>query len=875
MVRINCRFGRNVFGGILLFAIFSCTLFCGAAFSEEATAEAMESVAEAGRTCALGGDGAGADAALSQLYSQYPTQPQVVPAIERVAQTFFSNNNIAKAQAIYSDAITKISADHPYAVWLHKRVILCQIAQGNITEADESIEAFKNDFSGKPQFSIVLLGIADDCLTHNKYDKAKDLWQYVSQNASDASLAIKAKSAIILCEIRLGNDTAADQVITALMNDHSEAPELCNSLLVLAKKYDRLKKFDKSKVLCQYVAQNSTDSNQVLTGKTYAACMDIKSGNDSAADQAITALMNDHSDSPGLCNSILVLAKDFEQLRKYDKAKALYQYISQNSTDSSLAIKGRTKVGYYEIRAGNDSAVEQVMSSLMNDYSGSPELYDSFLTLAKYYEKLGNSDKARSFCQYVVQNGSDANLTVNTQTWAASFEIRSRNYTVADQAIEKLKTDYFGHPQLGDNLTYLANLYKRVDRFDKARDIFQYVSQNSSDSDLALRSRARAIICQIKFGDNTAAEEAFDTLWANYSSAEGFMDRVVSICNIFIRKNDPALALPYINRALQASTDNEKTKQLLKVKAECYASMGADEQANAVISEIAQTDATDEEYFGTLMKTAHRYQEQGHYDKSIELYQRVIDTEIDKDQQFLAHVGIGMTCFQMEDDPNVTATVDLLCTDFAGHKRLGWGLFVIGEEYFFAAFPDGYKMVNEEQAKALEKCLVIWKRIIDNPCDVKHTQEAYYFSALGYRYLGQYAKAIEYKKHFIENWPKHRFAHLARYKIGEYASISLRKGGDVPVEEAKQSIEQALKGYAEQYPDYSLAKFSLRKLSEFYLRESRIDDAIDSYEKLIEKDINQLKYVHRGYCRALEIAGRDDTAQEVRSVLAEMQQQEN
>jgi hypothetical protein len=36
MVRKNRRLGRNVFGSILLLAIFSCTLFSGTAFCEEA-----------------------------------------------------------------------------------------------------------------------------------------------------------------------------------------------------------------------------------------------------------------------------------------------------------------------------------------------------------------------------------------------------------------------------------------------------------------------------------------------------------------------------------------------------------------------------------------------------------------------------------------------------------------------------------------------------------------------------------------------------------------------------------------------------------------------------------------------------------------------
>ena len=63
------------------------------------------------------------------------------------------------------------------------------------------------------------------------------------------------------------------------------------------------------------------------------------------------------------------------------------------------------------------------------------------------------------------------------------------------------------------------------------------------------------------------------------------------------------MALPYIDRALQAWPDHERAVLLLETKAECYASMGEAYMVDTVIDEIAQTDLTP----GTLNKAAERF----------------------------------------------------------------------------------------------------------------------------------------------------------------------------------------------------------------------------------------------------------------------------
>ncbi len=529
---------------------------------------------------------------------------------------------------------------------------------------------------------------ANDYWELEKYDEAKALYQYISQNSPDSDLAFKAKADVAYCEIRLRNDSAAEQVIEALKNDYSRHKDLYVKIFELAEEYkyrgntgEAKTVYDKAKALYQYVIQNSSDSNLAIQAQAWVAGCQIQLGNDSAAEQAFETLTNNYSQHPELFTNIDSLASYCWRRRKYDKSRDLYQYIAQTCSDSNLAIKAQTQVAVYEINSGNESAAELAIETLTNDYFQHPELCTNIYDLAEKYWKLKKYNKAKALYQYLSRNSSDSNWAIKGQTWVAGCQIALGNDSAAELAIETLTNDYSQHPDLCAYIYDLANYSRKFEKFDKAGELYQYISQNYPNSNPALKIRAQVVIREIRLGDYSAAEEAFETLCAEYSSAEGFVDSVLAICKVFIRKNDPAMALPYINCALQASPDHEKAVLLLRTKAECYASMGATDMVDTVIDEIAQTDLTDTEFLGTLNKTADRYREQGYYDKSIELYQEVIDSNSVEDQQLYAYVGIARSYFQLGDEPAAQQVLDELTLRFAYDPRVSRELYKVGEYY--------------------------------------------------------------------------------------------------------------------------------------------------------------------------------------------------
>jgi tetratricopeptide (TPR) repeat protein len=601
--------------------------------------------------------------------------------------------------------------------------------------------------------------LAEKYWVMQNYSEAKSLYQYISQNSSDSNLALKGQTWVAGCETRLGNGSAAEQVIETLKTDYSQHENLCKEIHGLANNYWHLKKFGKAKALYLYVSQNSSDSNLAIKGQASVAHCEIKLGNNSAADQVIETLKTDYSQHENLCKEIYDIAEQYWTLKKYDEAKALYQYISQNTSDSSLAIKGRAGLVYYEIRLGNDST--------------------------------------------------------------------------ADQAFEKLTNDYSQHPDL-----------PKV-----AMTILAYV----------VRSKIRS-------GDDTAAEQAFETLWKEYGSDEGFVDKVLSICKIFFRANDPAMALSYIDRALEASPDHEKATLLLKAKAQCYASMGFTDQADTILDEIAQNDPTNEEFIGALTKVVDSYRSDLVDDNDANNFYTAVITDHPRTQAAMAaQAGLTFMHFENINDVQVLAAYDKLVTEYKGLPEYGHYTFIIPEEYYVAGV-DAMKQGNRDVARAnFTIAKTLWEKVDIKDLDANRASETLFFTGISSNYVGDPNTAIEYLLKVVSDYPSFHFISSARYHIPQYAQ-NLKIKDPARAQKADVLIEKYLKEYIENHPDKMPFQVCLRNLGKFYYRKAQYAQALDRFEQLIEKDYQELGRVVNMMSTCYERLGSPETADELRAI---------
>lgn len=176
---------------------------------------------------------------------------------------------------------------------------------------------------------------------------------------------------------------------------------------------------------------------------------------------------------------------------------------------------------------------------------------------------------------------------------------------------------------------------------------------------------------------------------------------------------------------------------------------------------------------------ADRYAQLEKYQKARELHQYVIENWPKTEAAMWSRAGLAICNIALDDDPNAQADVDWLIADFNDHPDLPEAVFVIGEQYYNEAFRCENEGLDEQAEDSFRKTIAIWERIItDLPASAPYTARAYYFSAVCYRFLGEYENAIEYYQEIVDNWPLCPYGWDAKFMIG-HCSEELSKSGPI------------------------------------------------------------------------------------------------
>ena len=565
----------------------------------------------------------------------------------------------------------------------------------------------------------------------------------------------------------------------------------------IAGRYYKKQYYDMAAGHYEYLAQNHSDIKEAFKAQMRVVDSKIEFDDAAGVQQAISSLFNDFAEVADHSKKIYLLANNYYRAGKYSNAETLYQFVAGSGNSGDLAIKAAAEIVSCKIAAGNTDQADQVLDTLKSSQSDHPKFYESLFSLGERLLKLDKRERAMELYQYIAANSPDAGMKINAQSEVVLCLIGGGDAGVIDAAIAAFKSVYSANPHRCKKLNYIANALKRAGRYDKASDLFVYISQNTADSSVAQKSRMRAIISRIKMGDYEGAEQAFEQFWSQYRTSEGFVDRVVSICKVFEGGSDPDKAIPYIDRALEVTEDIKAALRLLRLKLMCYIDMGAVEEAQAVRDEIALY--TDQEFYpGVVFAIADKYRKNGEYENAIEEYQKVLDSKADKDQKLYAHAGMGMSSVWLGDDEKARARIDLIFADYKNHRHAGRNILIIGEEYYKMAS----KALRDRDKNHARQCwrqvISLWDFYLENMTD-KYCNEVCYLRGVAYHNLEEYEKAIECFELLLEKYPDYYKAWHGKFLIA-FSIDRMHRRKELTYDEAKSRILEQCIGYDEKYP---------------------------------------------------------------------------
>jgi TolA-binding protein len=363
------------------------------------------------------------------------------------------------------------------------------------------------------------------------YEQAEAIYRSIVTDYPGTDEAFQAQKNLALLFIATRNYSTAQAEVDVLIADFAEHPELPAAVYDIANHYWQRHSYGQAGGLYKYIADNVPDSNWAIVGQTWVASSDIWLGKYDTAHKEIDVLITDFAEHPGLSGAVYETSNQFWYAGRYGDARLAYQRVIEIAPDSDPAIWARAWVTGLELILGNSTSAQEVIDTVIADCNGHPGLTEMIYGIANGCWYVKKHEQAQQLYKYIADNISDTDFTMRAQAWVAGADLILGNYAAGQEGIDALIAEFPEHPQLLWTLNKIGWECGLSDqdpsaKYEQAKSLYRIVIQHyPNDAEASIAQLYTAIADVLLFsdlGDNTAAEEAIDSLITNFNDHPDF-----------------------------------------------------------------------------------------------------------------------------------------------------------------------------------------------------------------------------------------------------------------------------------------------------------------------------------------------------------------
>jgi TolA-binding protein len=507
-----------------------------------------------------------------------------------------------------------------------------------------------------------------------------------------------------------------------------------------AEQYYDLKEYAKAEQVYRTVLDNWPDADCAIWAQTGIAksrvCLaGISLGSLEDANTAVGKLIANFAQNPELAIAVFTVADEYREIRKYDKANPLYQYVVDNFSIIEQPSRSQIlAVIMSNVALDKSDAARAAVEKLIDRFSGDPKIGEAVYRIAEEYYGLADFKKAIEYYQLILDNWPESEYAIWGQEGVVLSNICLDNLHGAQTAIEKLVADFNNNSALPEALYGIARRFDDSRKYEQAAGVYQQIIQQYPNS---------------SYADKANLEVAKFEIWP-YIQAQGDTNTLAAV-DQFITDFNTQSYLP---------KDIFQTGENYYIKALEYYNEGHDEQVKEyfqkaldlwerIIQQFPSSTVTADAYYFS----ADSYQRLGEYEKAIECCQNLLANWPNSNHAMRCQVGIAKLNALLGNDAAAQAAIERSIDRFSDHPGLPMAIFRIGGEYYIKACHKEIKGSVTEAKDYFEKALAVLEKIIKEFPSSDTTAHAHYLGADCYRRLGQYQKALEYYQEIVVNWP--------------------------------------------------------------------------------------------------------------------------
>jgi len=292
-----------------------------------------------------------AQAAYQKLLTDFAGNENMPRAVRDIAYRYHIFKKYNEAVELYQ-YITDTWPDSEFAMWSYMGMAMSNIALGDDAAVGANIDRLLGDFAGDERLPEAFRDIAYQYHTLEKYDKAVELYQYITDTWPDSFHAMWSHMGAAMSNIALGDDEAAGADIDNLLGFAGTEYDshIAQAVRDVAYQCHKFGRYEKAKQLYQYILDNYPDSEYVIWAKAGIIQSDIGLGNDPNITEELDKLIADFADSPGLPDRLHEIAGEYctkgTQLQSggvaddgyFHKAITVWEKIIQQYPDSPACL---------------------------------------------------------------------------------------------------------------------------------------------------------------------------------------------------------------------------------------------------------------------------------------------------------------------------------------------------------------------------------------------------------------------------------------------------------------------------------------------------------------------------------------------------------
>ena len=371
---------------------------------------------------------------------------------------------------------------------------------------------------------------AQNHLNRGKHAEAEPIFRDVSEEAVDGEIGLQARKGLAIACAAQKKHSDVDTVVDRLISDFPGDQEVTQAVCNVGDQYYNKQDFVRARQLFGRTVNDCPQNAFSMWAQCGIASSSIRLGDDAAADVATAKLIDDYLGHEHAAIAICLIADNYRQLHKTEKANDLYQMVVKNWPGDEHAMWSRMHLTMSSIEGGNLAAAAERIDGLFTNYSQHPYFIRAVCYIAGRYYDRQEFDKATQLYQRIADKHPEATQEMWPQVISLIANLRLTDTDITIAAIDRIRADYASHPELPEAISWLAEIYYKKgtdlqneglsdqakDQFQKAIAIWEKNTNQTTDSDHRCLAYYHSALSYQYIKDHDKAVDYFNTIIEDY-----------------------------------------------------------------------------------------------------------------------------------------------------------------------------------------------------------------------------------------------------------------------------------------------------------------------------------------------------------------------